>query len=135
MNKIEIISEIINVYDENESLKRKIEMLESRKEVSVNIGGKLSDTDSKLLEYGKQKLVENLIYKWNESVDVSRDEDTGVLKVQSYKEWFEKAFSSKDVPTYMSREEAIKVVESGFKKIYEERKKIAIENFKLEEEK
>ena len=61
MSKIEIISEIINVYDENEVLKRKVEMLESKKEVSVNTGGKLSVIDNKLLEYGKQKLVEDFL--------------------------------------------------------------------------
>ena len=80
MSKIEIISEIINVYDENEVLKRKVEMLESKKEVSVNTGGKLSVIDNKLLEYGKQKLVEDLLYDWNKSVNIAKNEDTGELK-------------------------------------------------------
>lgn len=135
MSKIEIISEIINVYDENESLKRKVEMLESRKEVSVNIGEKLSITDSKLLVYGKQKLVEDLLYDWSKSVNIAKNEDTGELKIESYKDWFRRAFGSNNVPTNMSKEEAINVVEPEFMKIYEEQKRIAIEKFKQEEEK
>lgn len=135
MNKIEIISEIINVYDENESLKRKVEMLESTKEAPVKIGGKLSITDNKLLVYGKQKLVENLLYDWNKSVNIAKSEDTGELKIEPYKDWFRRAFSSNNIPTNMSKEEAINIVESSFKEVYEEQKRIAIDNFKLEEEK
>mgnify|MGYP000349801032 FL=1 len=135
MSKIEIISEIINVYDENEVLKRKVEMLESKKEVSVNTGGKLSVIDNKLLEYGKQKLVEDLLYDWNKSVNIAKNEDTGELKIESYKDWFRRAFRSNNIPTNMSKEEAINVVESSFMKIYEEQKRIAIERFKQEEEK
>ena len=135
MSKIEIISEIINVYDENEVLKRKVEMLESKKDVSVYTGGKLSVIDNKLLEYGKQKLVEDLLYDWNKSVNIAKNEDTGELKIESYKDWFRRAFSSNNIPTNMSKEEAINVVESSFMKIYEEQKRIAIERFKQEEEK
>lgn len=120
MSKIEIISEIINVYDENEVLKRKVEML-SQKEVSVNTGGKLSVIDNKLLEYGKQKLVEDLLYDWNKSVNIAKNEDTGELKIESYKDWF-RELSSNNIPTNMSKEEAINVVESSFMKIYEEQK-------------
>ncbi|WP_270324530.1 hypothetical protein [[Eubacterium] hominis] len=135
MSKIETISEIINVYDENESLKRKIEMLESQKEVTLKTGGKLSDIDSKLLAYGKERLFEELIYDWNKSVKVTKDEDTGELKINPYKKWFKDVFNSSGIPINMSKKDVFDIFEPEFIKIYEEQKKIAVENFKLEEEK
>lgn len=130
MNKAELISDIINIFDENTELKHTIELLKQEKNGIPC--SQTSEIDQKLIALGRKSLFEKTHYGYHSSVDITRDDETGELIIETYKKWFTNVFRDGEIPVNFSRNEVIEIVEDDFKKLYEENKKKAIEDLKVE---
>lgn len=135
----DIITKINNLFDENTNLKVRNEYLENYKEEREHIGfcetKGITILDEKLIDLGKNALVEKTIKSWNIAVYVSKDEKTNEIKITSYDRWLEKKIQDSSIPNNMSKEEVMNAIYDYdiARKIYEEEKVKAIKNFEEKE--
>ena len=133
MNKTELISEIINICDKAENYDKlmlvKVETKAS--EPSKEEKPSMSLIDSIVLGIGKKKVVEDTVSKYWASVSVSKNEDTGVVDIQSYESWAKKHV--KTVPDYISKQEFLRYFDAELRSMYEEKRADALNRFEGEE--
>lgn len=135
MKKNEMIVELMNVYDENESLKNRIAQIEeSRKELTQSDGTILSDFEKGLIKIGEEKLFDKITQSYYKEVNVSRNDETGELEIRDYKSWVENFFYKNGVPTHLAVNEVKNFFETEFRKVYEEQKEKAIQDLVIAEQ-
>lgn len=130
--KYEVISEIIRLYDEVEELKVKNNHINNPQSI-ITTNAELSCLELKILEYGKEKMFDEVCSKYSRSVRVDRNEETDELKAQTYGSWFSSAIRYSEIPDNISRQEIKDYFSEKFMETYEANRKKAIENLKIEE--
>lgn len=134
MNKVEMITSIINLHDENEKLKNDVEKYKDKLEVNntvdrVETNEVLKD---KIYEIGKELLFDKVVYSWSQ-VSGSLDDNGEVYRVTEYKKWLKNKINLDNMPKTLSYDDFIKVFEKELKEKYEEEKKEKIEDLKNEQ--
>lgn len=134
MNKVEMITSIIDLHDENEKLKNDVEKYKDKLEVNntvdrVETNEVLKD---KIYEIGKELLFDKVIYSWSQ-VSGALDDNGEVYRVTEYKNWLKNKINFDKMPASLSYDDFIKVFEKELKEQYEEEKKEKIEDLKNEQ--
>lgn len=132
MNKTELISEIINVLDKAEQYDKLMitrvqpvasaEKKEEAKPVSL--------VDKMVMKAGRKKIVNDVVSSYWASVRVSKNEDTGVIDIQSYDSWVNK--NVKEVPDYISKCDFIIYFDTELREMYEDKRDDALNRFEEE---
>lgn len=140
MTRNDIIAAINDMFDENTELKTKNKYLEkifdehqktkSEKEEKIN---PINPIDLKILEYGKEKLIEELFITWRNDVDVRRAEDSNELIITPYEEWIDKKIRYQRLPNNMSLEDVKLGLYGYIIETYASEKEKAINKFKEKE--
>ena len=136
MKKQELILELMNLYDEKEQLERDNRQLQNQldKPIDNSEDTTLNRLERTLFDVGRKTLFESITRSFYKSVKVSRDEETEEVKAQTYKNWFNNIVVKDRVPVHLSTKEVLDYFEDDFKSLYEEQKKIALEDLKIEEQ-
>jgi len=127
MNKLELINEIITLYDEVAVLR---EITRPKLTVSSTESTKVENTvEQKLVKWATKELTNRLISDYRK-VDI----ENGIA--YSFERWYESAFEKYNLPKNLSKEEVDQVIYENAYKIYEERKKTALNELtkKIKEE-
>lgn len=137
MTRNDIIAAINDMFDENAELKTKNKYLEeicnehsktkSKKEEKIN------PLDLKIIEYGKEKLMEELFNNWSNDVDVRREQDSNELIITPYEEWLDKKTRCQRLPHNMSAEDVKLALYGCSFETYALEKEEAINRFKEKE--
>ena len=134
----ELITKINEIIDENKELKARNDYLEAykrRSEKACNVATEsITETERKLIEIGKKKLLEEILWNCNE-VMAFRNEETKEIETTSYEEWIDKKIMRGYIPNNMSQEEVINALFKELQEKYQEEKTEAIEKLKESEEK
>lgn len=137
MTRNDIIAAINDMFDENAELKTKNKYLEKicdeHQKTKNEKGEKINPLDLKIIEYGKEKLKEELFDKWSNYVDVRRAEDSNELIITPYEEWLDKKIRCQRLPHNMSAEDAKLALYGCGLKTYASEKEKAINRFKEKE--
>ena len=126
MNKAELITTIIDLYDRAEAYERipKKSALTECVKCDDQPNADLSFIDSCVLKAGKLHIVEKTLGYWR-NVRVSRDEESGLLNVQTFDNWADHKLEN--VPEWISKREFIEYFHAELFDIYTEEKDKAIE--------
>lgn len=137
MTRNDIIAAINDVFDENAELKTKNKYLEKicdeHQKTKSEKGEKINTLDLKIIEYGKEKLIEELFDMWRNDVDVEREEDGNELIITPYEEWLDKKIRCQRLPHNMSAEDVKLALYGCGLKTYASEKEKAINKFKEKE--
>ena len=135
MNKIELITSILDLYDEIERLSKELE----RDIYQRNLENKYQNSPTKIeefaIEYAKDKLIKEIIFSWNREVKVSRNIKTGQLRYTTFEHWLENIINKDGIPKNLSYEETINFLDEKLKRLYIEDKNKALASFEEKEEK
>lgn len=142
MNKIEMITGIVEVCDENTELKHQLAKLQQDMQSLCAFGmfDRPGDSDSEqnpgrakieaqMLLIGQKRVYEDAVYSW-ENVNVYRGDD-GNIKAEKF-EKFRKAYVH-NVPPFMSQNEFYEYYDTMLRSDYERKKEEAVENLKKKE--
>ena len=137
MTRNDIITAINDMFDENSELKAKNKQIEKscdeHQKTKSEKEGKINPLDLKIIEYGKEKLMEELFKQWSNDVDVRRAEDSDELIITPYEEWLYKKIRYQRLPHNMSIEDVkLALYDCGIETYASEKEK-AINNFKEKE--
>ena len=125
MNKTELITEVLNLYDVIEALKNQNEKLALNQLPNNNMAEQnISFIDKKMIELGKKEALKKSIYSWNE-VSVNYDEEVDQFIVTSFDDWLEKKIIKNQIPSFMSFDEFLSYLHKDLKDLYEKEKAIA----------
>lgn len=137
MTRNDIITAINDMFDEIVELKAKNKYLEEicneHQKTKSEKEGKINLLDLKILEYGKEKLTEELFDKWRNDVDVRRAEDSNELIITSYEEWLDKKIRYQRLPHNMSAEDVKLALYDCSIETYVSEKEKTISKFKEKE--
>lgn len=125
MQKIEIITEIMNLYERNKELEFMIKKLDDPSNIVEN-KKVLSETELKILSFGKEKMLKDFTYSWSR-VSLNKNAD-GELTCTKYVDWLSNKING--VPNNFSKEEFIKQFEKELVEMYENEKEEEIANNK-----
>lgn len=133
MNKREMIGAVIDMFDENDRLSNRCAILEqqaSRPTVMSEREEKgflphQMEIERELINLGIRKVIEDA-YEYN-SVEVSRNERTGELKVESYERW--KGYRDIKVPESVPAKSFLEYVEPHVHDYFNEKMDKAIALF------
>ncbi len=132
MNKTELITEVLNLYDVIEALKNQNEKLALNQLPNNNMAEQnISFIDKKMIELGKKEALKKSIYSWNE-VSVNYDEEVDQFIVTSFDDWLEKKIIKNQIPSFMSFDEFLSYLHKDLKDLYEKEKAIAFAESKGE---
>lgn len=109
MKRNEIIIEVMNLYDELNSLRTQNTLLREKVDELSNCdpNGKTSQIDKIMLNHGKAKLFNKCTYSWNQ-VRIEFDEELQTHKcVTNYHAWLREKISKDYVAEYMSYAEFV----------------------------
>lgn len=137
MTRNDIITAINDMFDENAELKTTNKYLEKicdeHQKTKSEKEEKINPIDLKILEYGKEKLIEELFITWRNDVDVRRAEDSNELIITPYEEWLYKKIRYQRLPHNMSIEDVkLALYDCGIE-TYSSEKEKAINKFKEKE--
>lgn len=124
MKKIEIITDIINVYDENIELKRIIKE-NKNKNIPPKID-KMSEIQKSIYEAGRKEIFKKVVKAWDEVRADYDDEDN--LKVTKYEDWVARKIMLDEIPKDVSHNALIIEFEDDLKELYEKEKNNAIKS-------
>lgn len=129
MNKTELISEIINRLDKAEEYDKlmltRVQAVPEKKQPENTSHETIVDKIVKKI--GKKTIVEETVPTYWAPVNVSENEDTGAIDVQSFNSWVKQHV--KNVPDYISKQDFLTYFDIELREIYEEKKDEAIKNF------
>lgn len=138
MKKQELILEVMNLFEDKEQLEREVKDLKSKMDIPLinNEGNQMNRIDQTIFEIGRKALFESIVYSYSsyKSITVSRDDETEEIVVQTYSDWFKQVVQKEKIPNHLSLKETLDYFEGDFKSLYEEQKKIALEDLKIEEQ-
>lgn len=139
MTRNDIIAAINDMFDENAELKTKNKYLEKicdeHQKTKSEKEEKINPLDLKIIEYGKEKLIEELFDRWRNDVDVERKEDSNELIITPYEKWLDKKIRHQTLPHNMSAEDVkLALYDCGIETYVLEKEK-AINRFKEKESK
>lgn len=137
MNRNDLIIAINNLYDENidlkvanEFLKNKVEDKSKTKMCVEDKSKEINDTLNKLIEYGKNKLFEEVIRNgYGSNINVWEDEETKVIKTTTLEKWLDNKIYSSYIPDNMSKEDVKNILCNEIMELYEQEKSKAIKDF------
>ena len=139
MKKVELITSILDLYDEIERLSKELERdiyqrnLENKYRNSPDT--RLTKIEEFAIEYAKDKLVDEItLFSWNREVKVSKDTETGQLEYTTFQRWLEKTINKDRIPKNLSYEEIINFLDEKLKSLYVEEKNKALASFEEKEE-
>lgn len=139
MKKIELITSILDLYDEIERLSKELERdtyqrnLENKYRNSPDT--RLTKIEEFAIEYAKDKLVDEItLFSWNREVKVSKNTETGQLEYTTFERWLEKTINKDRIPKNLSYEELINFLDEKLKSLYVEEKNKALARFEEKEE-
>lgn len=141
MKKIELITSILDLYDEIERLSKELERdiyqrnLENKYQNSPDANTRLTKIEKFAIEYAKDKIVDEITFSWEREVRVSKNTETGQLEYTTFQRWLEKAINKDRIPKNLSYEEIINFLDEKLKHLYAEEKNKALARFKEKEEK
>lgn len=137
MTRNDIITAINDIFDENTELRAKNKYLEKNcdecQKQKPKKEEKINPLDLKILEYGKEKLMEELFNMWSNDVDVRRKQDSNELIVTPYEEWLDEKIGCQRLPHNMSAEDVKLALYGCSLKTYASEKEEAINRFKEKE--
>lgn len=134
MNKTELITEVLNLYDVIEVLKNQNEKLALNQLPNNNMAEQnISFIDKKMIELGKKEALKNSIYSWNE-VSVNYDEEANQFIVTSFDNWLKKKIIKNQIPSFMSFDEFLSYLHNDLEKMYAKEKEVALAKAKKEDE-
>lgn len=139
MKKVELITSILDLYDEIERLSKELERgiyqrnLENKYRNSPDT--RLTKIEEFAIEYAKDKLVDEItLFSWNREVKVSKNTETGQLEYTTFERWLEKTINKDRIPKNLSYEEVINFLDEKLKSLYVEEKNKALAKFEEKEE-
>jgi len=139
MNKIELITSILDLYDEIERLELERDIyqrhLENKYQNSPDTNTRLTKIEEFAIEYAKDKLIKEIIFSWNRKVKVSKNTETGQLRYTTFEYWLENIINKDGIPKNLSYEETINFLDEKLKRLYIEDKNKALASFEEKEEK
>ena len=104
----ELITKINEIIDENKELKARNDYLEAykrRSEKACNVATEsITEIDRKLIEIGKKKLLEEVLWYYSE-VRAFRNEETKEIEITPYETWIDNKINRGCIPNNMSQEE------------------------------
>lgn len=125
MNKTELISEIINICDKAENYDRLMTT-----HVSAEPKKGMTLIDEMVVQIGRKHIVDEVVRDYWAYVNVEKNEETGVVEVQSFESWVNE--NVKNVPEYMSKRDFISYFDAELREKYEEKRDIALSRFEGE---
>src|SRR5690606_9235842 len=140
MKKNELITSILDLFDEIERLSKELERdiyqrnLENKYRNSPDINTRLTKIEEFAIEYAKDKLVDEIIFSWEREVRVSKNTETGQLEYTTFQRWLEKTINKDRIPKNLSYEEIINFLDEKLKSLYVEEKNKALARFEEKEE-
>ena len=133
MNKTEIISEIINICDKAEQYDRlmvtQVNAVAPEPEKPEN-HGRWSGINAIIKKIGKKHVVDEVVSDYWASVSVSKNEETGVIDVQSYESWTKQYV--KNVPDYISRQDFLSYFNAELREKYDAKRSDALKRYEEE---
>ncbi len=134
MSRNDLIIAINNLYDENVDLKIKNEFLESqlkdKSETTEIINKDESEIINKIIEYGKEKLFDEVIKNgYGSNVRVWEDEETKEIKTTSLNQWLDNKIYTSHIPEYMSKEEIKNILHTEILELYDDERAKAMKEF------
>lgn len=136
MRKIEIITEIINVFDENKELKILLEKQNENKcVVAAEKGSEPKKIDKEIYETGRKKLFEDCTYHQFNRVNAKWDEDDNkIIGITLYSRWKDNKVKINQIPSNISLNDFLEEFEEDLKIMYEKEKNETIQELKRENE-
>ena len=130
----ELITKINEIIDENTELKTRVEYLGGREKnrceiVNEEIKG-ISELEKKVLEYGKEVLLDKVIINCN--INVTKLEN-GNYQYTSFEEWSRESIYSYYLPDNFSKEEIINILNDELQEKYNKKKAEEIAEFEKSE--
>lgn len=131
-DKYELLTTIAMLCDELEAYEREEGRAKGEVEtlLQANEDG-LSEVDLRMLAAGKEKVFKECVYTYWSKVDVSRDDETGALKVTSFESFRERVFNK--APDFMSKDEFFAYFDAEFHDAYGKAKAEALKQYEEEE--
>lgn len=115
MEKNMMMLEIMNLYDENESLRKTVAWL-SRTE---------NDIETKMLEAGKEYVYKSVVWTYGDTVDCWYE--NYMYEYTPYEEWLELVVPKRNLPSWMSYDQFIEYYSNELKEEYAKAKAKLIE--------
>ena len=142
MNRNDLIITINNLFDENVNLKVRNEYLESQLEDKQKTKRSVKDNSvkidtllNKLIDYGKDKLFDEVIKSgYGSSINVE-EKDDGTFKTTSLDRWLENKIYTFNIPDNMSKEDIKNILCNEIQALYENEKEKAISEYLIKKDK
>ena len=129
MNKTELISEIINVLDKAEEYDKlmltRVQAVPEKEEPENTSHETI--VDKMVKKIGRKTIVEETVSSYWASVNVSKNEDTGAIDVQSFNSWVKKYV--KNVPEYISKQDFLTYFDVELREMYDDKRTAALEQY------
>lgn len=129
MNKTELISEIINVLDKAEEYDKlmltRVQAVPEKEEPENTSHETI--VDKMVKKIGRKTIVEETVSSYWASVNVSKNEDTGAIDVQSFNSWVKKYV--KNVPEYISKQDFLIYFDVELREMYDDKRTAALEQY------
>lgn len=125
MNKTELISEIINICDKAEQFDR---LMTTQVQAEPNRGNSI--IEDMVVKIGRKHIVDEVVSDYWASVSVCKNEETGVVEVQTFESWVN--VYVKNVPEYISKRDFVSYFDAELREKYEEKRDIALSRFEGE---
>lgn len=143
MNRNDLIITINNLYDENVNLKVKNEYLESqlkdKERTKMSVEDKSVKIDAllnKLIDYGKNKLFEEVIKSgYSSNIKVEESDLKGLYNTTPLDKWLEKKMYTYNIPDNMSKEDIKNILCNEIQALYENEKEKAISEYQIKKDK
>lgn len=143
MNRNDLIIAINNLYDENIDLRARNEYLESQlkdkertKMPSEDKSVKIDTLLNKLIDYGKDKLFDEVIKSgYSSNIKVEESNLEGLYNTTTLDKWLEGKIYTYNIPDNMSKEDIKNILYNEIQALYENEKEEAISKYLIEKEK
>ncbi len=135
MNKTELITDILNLYDEVEGLRNQVISLKTARGGLCNVEHEptISFIDKKMIEFGKKEAFRKSIYSWN-VVNVHYDDEAEQFIATSFDNWLKNKIIKDRIPSFMSFDEFLNYFNTDLKDLYEKEKAEELADKKEEED-
>ena len=142
MNRNDLIITINNLFDENTNLKVRNEYLESQLEdkskTKMCVEDKSIKIDSllnKLIDYGKDKLFNEVIKSGYSSTISVKENEKGSFETTLLDKWLENKMYTYNIPDNMSKEDIKNILCNEIQALYENEKQKAISEYLINKDK
>lgn len=137
MERNEMITSILGLYDTIALLEAKLSFYESQKSESHTASTKkmysqFSEVDKKIHDYAVDKILDEVLYNFRQAKAERKDD--GLIYVSPFDRWLEEKSNYNDLPDWMSRDLFLSIADSKLQERYQKEKEVAIKRL-LEKEK